>query len=103
MRLAEGLEVLVEDWRDLHEDGGTKLTVAQLVARLNPGIGNTLIPGMEPREIAEMIINDLRTVPGVLENAARFMAQFESPGDLLEEMDLDCLVSDLAMREEENV
>lgn len=102
MNLAEGLEVLVQDWRDLHDDGGTKLTVAQAVSRLNPEVGNQAIPAMEPREIAELVIGYLRSVPGGLETVERFMAQFASPDELLEEIDLECLVSDLTMSKEED-
>ena len=35
MRLEEGLEVLVKDWNNLHEDGGTKFSVGEVVNNLD--------------------------------------------------------------------
>ncbi len=101
MNLADGLEILVEDWRDLHEDGGTKLSVEEVVGKLMVGSGNPVTPELKPSQIAELILNNLRKAPGALENAEKFMAQFKTPEDLLEEIDLDCLVSDLSMEEDD--
>lgn len=103
MDLVDGLEILVEDWRDLHEDGGTKMSVEAVVGKLVPGGGNAISPELEPAQIAELILDNIRRIPDALENAEKFMAQFESPEDLLEEMDLDCLVSDLSMEEDDDI
>jgi hypothetical protein len=103
MYLVKGLEVLVEDWQDLHEDGGAKLSVAEVVAKLNIRSKNAITPELKPGQIAELIMNGLRQIPDAFANAERFMAQFESPAELLEEIDLDCLVSDLSMSEEDNL
>jgi hypothetical protein len=97
MYLVEGLEILVEDWQYLHEDGGTKMSVKEVVGKLNVGSKNAITPELKPRQIVELIMNDLRQIPGTLESAEKFMAQFESAEELLEEIDLDCLVSDLSM------
>jgi hypothetical protein len=48
-------------------------------------------------------MNDLRKIPGALENSEKFMAQFETPEELLGKIDLDCLVSDLLMTEDDNL
>jgi hypothetical protein len=101
MYLAEGLEILAQDWQYLHEDGGTKLSVEEVVGKLNIGSKNAITPGLKPGQIAELIMNNLRQITGALENAEKFMAQFESPEELLEEIDLDCLVSDLSMLEDD--
>jgi len=101
MKLAEGLGILVEDWQALHEDGGTKLTAEHVVGRLDRDGTTTVTPGLKPGQIAELIMNDLRRMPGVLEKAENFMAQFESAEELLDETDLDCLVSDLTMLEDD--
>jgi hypothetical protein len=103
MHLEEGLEILVADWQDLHEDGGTELSVEKVVEKLSVGRKNSITPGLKPVQIVELIINDLRQIPGALENAEKFMAQFESPADLLEDMDLDCLVSDLSMSDDDDM
>ncbi|HET6420683.1 MAG TPA: hypothetical protein VFG19_11035 [Geobacteraceae bacterium] len=101
MDLEKGLEILVQDWRDLHEDGGTPLSVEEVVANLGLGDRYAITPEMKPGQIAELIINALRRTPGSLENVEKFMAQFESAEELLEEIDLDCLVSDLSLAEED--
>jgi hypothetical protein len=101
MHLAEGLEILVEDWQALHEDGGTKLSVEQVVVKLGIDSRNTMPPGLKPLQAAEFILNELRQIPGAWESAEKFMAQFQSAEELLEEIDLDCLVSDLATTEGE--
>ncbi len=103
MLLVEGLEILVEDWQDLHEDGGTSLSVEEVVGKLNVGSKNEITPELKPVQIVELLMNDLRRIPGALENAEKFMAQFESPEELLEEIDLDCLVSDLSMQEDDDL
>lgn len=103
MKLADGLEILVEDWEDLHEDGGTKLSVAEVVGKLDFGGGNALSPDLKPAQIVEFIMGNLRRSPDALESAEKFMAQFDSPEELLEEIDLDCLVSDLSMEEDDDL
>ncbi len=99
MNLEKGLEILVEDWNDLHEDGGAKETVADVVGRLNQG--KAIPADLNPAQMAAMIMDNLRRIPGALENAEKFMAQFESAAELLEEFDLACLVSDLTEAEED--
>ncbi len=101
MDLEKGIEILVRDWRDLHEDGGTPLSVEEVVANLPLGDRNAITPDMKTGQIAELIINALRRIPVSLENAEKFMAQFDSAEELLEEIDLDCLVSDLSLAEED--
>jgi hypothetical protein len=97
MHLEKGLEILVTDWRNLHEDGGTKLSVEEVVGQLDVAGRNTLPPELEPGQIVELIMNNLRQIPGALENTEKFMALFDSAEELLEEVDLDCLVNDLLM------
>jgi hypothetical protein len=103
MQLAEGLAILVEDWQGLHEDGGTKLSVEAVVRKLNIGGNNALPPERNPAQIAGRIVDDLSQIPGARESAENFMAQFESPEELLEEIDLDCLVTDLSQSEDDNL
>jgi hypothetical protein len=103
MNLADGLEILVEDWQGLHEDGGTKQTAEQVVARLDVGGKHDVTPGLAPGQVAELIMKHLRKIPGAHEKAEEFMEQFEGPEDLLDETDLDCLVSDLAMLEDDDL
>lgn len=97
MNLTEGIRVLVIDWHGLHEDGGTKLSVEQVVGKLFDGGGKAVPPGLKSGEIAELIMEEIRRKPGALADAEKFMAQFESADDLLEEIDLECLVADLTM------
>jgi hypothetical protein len=101
MDLATGLEILVDDWRDLHEDGGTELTVDEVVGRLDIGSREKEIPRLGAAEVAGLIMEALGKIPGAVGNAEKFMAQFDSADDLLEEIDLECLVSDLLQLEDE--
>ncbi len=101
MRLGQGLEILVKDWIDLHEDGGTGLSVEDVVSKL--GADLVISPQMKPSQIGNLIESYLREMPGALENAEKFMAQFETPGDLLEEIDLDCFVCDLEAPEDDDL
>jgi hypothetical protein len=103
MKLETGLEILVTDWRNLHEDGGTKLSVEEVVGQMDAGRRNTLPPELKPEQIAELIMNNLRQIPGALENTEKFMAPFGSATELLEEIDLDCLVNDLLMTEDDDL
>jgi 2-keto-3-deoxy-6-phosphogluconate aldolase len=103
MHLEKALEILVKDWRNLHEEGGTKLSVENVVGQLDVGSRNTLSPELKPEQIAGFIMNDLRKIPGALENTEKFMAQFASPEELLEEIDLDCLVSDLLIADDDDL
>ncbi|MEA5113156.1 MAG: hypothetical protein VB050_03940 [Geobacteraceae bacterium] len=97
MNITEGLRILVVDWQGLHEDGGTKLSVEQVVGTLFDGGGKAVTPGLKPGQIAELILEEIRRMPGALANSEKFMAQFDSAEDLLEEIDLECLVADLTM------
>lgn len=101
MHLEKGLEILVKDWQNLHKDGGTRLSVEKVVGQLDAHGEDAPPPELEPEQTAELIVNYLRQIPGALENAKKFMAQFGSPEELLEEIDLDCLVSDLLMTEDD--
>jgi hypothetical protein len=103
MHPEKGLEILAKDWRNLHEEGGTKLSVEDVVGQLDIGRRNATPPELEPGQVAELIMNYLRKIPGALENIENFMAQFESPEELLEEIDMDCLVSDLLMSEDDDL
>jgi hypothetical protein len=100
MDLEKGLAILVEDWQDLHADGGTKQSAADVVGKLSAGVKSTVRPEMKPAKMAQLIKNHLQRTPGALENAEKFMTQFESAEELLEEIDLDCLMSDLSMTED---
>jgi len=102
MHLAKGLEILIEDWRALHEDGGTKLSVEAVVGKLVAGSGKGVTPGLKPDRMADLIISILRQSPHVLESAEQFMAHMTTSEELLDEMDLDCLVCDLWMMEDDN-
>lgn len=93
MELSKALEILVKDWQDLHEEGGTDLSVGQVVARM--GNFTQITPRMTPSQAADSIERDLRKIPGAFKSAETFLAQFNTAGDLLEEVDLECLISDL--------
>ena len=82
MHLGEGLEVLVKDWINLHEDGGTKLSVEEVVNKLGRDLALAITPQMKPSQISDLIEGYLHEIPGALESAERFMAQFVTPGDL---------------------
>jgi hypothetical protein len=103
MVLGEGLEVLVQDWIDLHEEGGTNLSVEEVVKRLGGKLDLAITPQMKPSQIAGIIESYFRHIPETLEITERFMAQFKTPGELLEEMDLDCLVCDLEVPDDEDL
>jgi len=103
MHLVKGLEILVKDWENLHEEGGTKLSVEEVVGMLNTGGQNVISPHLKPAQIAELIIGDLQRMPGSLENAERFMAQFDTPDELLDEVDLYELISELGMTEDDEM
>jgi len=103
MRLEEGLEVLVKDWINLHEDGGTKFSVGEVVNNLDRDLALAITPQMKPSQVSVLIESYLHKIPGAVENAERFMAQFETPGDLLEEIDLDCFVCDLRAPEDDDL
>jgi hypothetical protein len=99
MTILEGVKILVQDWHDLHEDGGTGLSVPAVVERLGSGIGQRIKADMTAGEIAEVVLQQLRDIPGALGSARVFMDQFDSAADLLEDMDLECFVSDLSAGE----
>ncbi len=103
MDLEKGLEILVKDWEELHEDGGTKFSVGAVLTKLNIAGEKAVNEKMKPGQIAELIMDRLRQMPGALQNTEKFMAQFESSEDLLDEFDLDCLVSDLSMEEDDDL
>jgi hypothetical protein len=95
MDLEKGLEVLVKDWIDLHEQGGSKLSVEAVVAKLLLEKTSVIKTHTNPSQIVELLQKRLRQIPGALDIAEKFMAQFSTPGDLLDEMDLDSFVCDL--------
>lgn len=97
MNLTESLRILVVDWQALHEEGGTKLSAEQVVGRLYDGSGKSVPPGLKSGQIAELILEELRRMPGAWESTEKYLAQFDSPDDLLEEIDLECLVADLTV------
>jgi hypothetical protein len=101
MHLGEALLILVKDWENLHEEGGTKLSVEEVVGMLNVGKKNAISPHLKPAQIAELIMGDLKRIPGALKNAERFMAQFDTPDELLDEVDLHELMSELGRSEED--
>jgi hypothetical protein len=95
MDLEKGMEVLVRDWIDLHEQGGAKLSVEAVVAKLRIEKTSVMKTHTDPSQIVELLQKRLRQIPGALDSAEKFMAQFSTPGDLLDEMDLDSFVCDL--------
>ena len=103
MQLGEGLEVLVQDWIDLHEDGGTNLSIEEVVSKLDRGLALSITPQMKTAQISNVIESYLQQNPAALESAESFMAQFDTPGDLLEEIDLDCFVCDLGAAEDDDL
>jgi len=102
MNLGKGIEVLVRDWIDLHEQGGSKLSVEAVIKKLGvENIAGTKAPA-NPLQITAALQRQLLQIPGALDAAENFMAQFSTPGDLLDEMDLDSFVCDLKAMEEDD-
>jgi len=99
MNLGKGIEVLVRDWIDLHEQGGTKLSVEAVIIKLGVDKASAMKVHTNPLLAAELLQRRLREIPGALDIAEKFMAQFSTPGDLLDEMDLDSFVCDLDVME----
>jgi hypothetical protein len=100
MNLGKGMEVLVRDWIDLHEQGGTKLSVEAVVKKLGVVIPTEIKSSANPAQIVDVLRRRLLQIPGAMDVAERFMAQFSTPDELLEEMDLDSFVCDLNAMEE---
>lgn len=96
MKLGNGLEILVRDWIDLHEQGGSKLTVEAVVRKLCAEKTSDVKIPKDPLEIVDWLDGRLRQIPGALELTENYLAQFSTPDDLLDEMDLDCFVCELA-------
>jgi hypothetical protein len=101
MNLGKALEILVTDWDNLHEEGGTKLSVEEVVGMLNAGSKDAISPHLKPVQIAELIMSDLKRIPAALENAEKFAAQFDTPDELLDEVDLYELICELGRPEED--
>ena len=99
MNLGKGIEVLVRDWIDLHEQGGTKLSVEAVTIKLGVDKASAMKVHTNPLQAAELLQRRLSQIPGALDIAEKFMAQFSTPGDLLDEMDLDSFVCDLDVME----
>ncbi|MHC1697171.1 MAG: hypothetical protein AB9919_03715 [Geobacteraceae bacterium] len=99
MKLGIGIELLVRDWIDLHEQGGSKLSVEAVVNKLGVEKIAKLKTPANPVQIAELLQRRLRQIPGALDIAEKFMAQFSTPEDLLDEMDLESFVYDLQAME----
>lgn len=100
MNLGKGIEVLVRDWIDLHEQGGSKLSVEAVIKKLGiENIAATKAPAT-PLQITEALQRQLLRIPGALDATEKFMAQFSTPEDLLDEMALDSFVCDLETLEE---
>ncbi len=83
MVLGEGLEVLVQDWIDLHEEGGTNLSVEEVLKRLGRKFDLAITPQMKSSQIAGLIESYLRQIPETRKNTEQFLAQFKTPGELL--------------------
>lgn len=99
MNLGKGIEVLVRDWIDLHEQGGTKLSVEAVIIKLGVDKASAMKVHTNPLQAAEVLQSRLCQIPGALEIAEKFMAQFSTPEELLDEMDLDSFVCDLDVME----
>jgi hypothetical protein len=99
MNLGKGIEVLVRDWIDLHEQGGSKLSVEAVVKKLGVEKTSAMKTPANPLQIVELVLRRLLQIPGALDIAEKFMAQFSTPGELLDEMDLDSFVCELDVTE----
>jgi hypothetical protein len=99
MNLGKGIEVLVRDWIDLHEQGGTKLSVEAVIVKLGIDKATATKAHTNPLQVVELLQRRLCQIPGALDIAEKFMAQFPTPEDLLDEMDLDSFVCDLDVME----
>ncbi|MGA7828746.1 MAG: hypothetical protein WCA04_13855 [Geobacteraceae bacterium] len=96
MNLAEGLEVLVRDWIDLHQQGGSKLSLEAVIKKLGVVIPKS---SASSAHIVELLMRRILQIPGALEIAENYLAQFSTPADLLDEMDLDSFACDLEAME----
>ena len=96
MNLAEGLEVLVRDWIDLHQQGGSKLSLEAVTKKLGVVIPKS---SASSAHIVELLMRRILQIPGALEIAENYLAQFSTPADLLDEMDLDSFACDLEAME----
>lgn len=95
MNLDQGIEVLVRDWIDLHEQGGSKLSVEGVIKKLGvENIAATKAPA-NALQITTTLQHQLRQIPGAMDAAEKFMAQFSTPEELLDEIDFDSFVCDL--------
>ncbi len=99
MNLGKGIEVLVKDWIDLHEQGGTKLSVEAVIIKLGVDKSSAMKAHTNTLQIVELLQRRIRQIPGALDIVEKFMAQFSTPEDLLDEMDLDSFVCDLDVME----
>ncbi len=93
----------MEDWINLHEEGGTPLSVEGVIAGLGIEQVRKGKAQTDPSTIADLLENYLRQRTTARENVEKFMAQFATPGDLLEDTDLDCLVYDLKSAESDAI
>jgi hypothetical protein len=103
MNLGKGIEILVRDWTDLHEQGGTKLSVEAVLKKLGVGKTPAIKAHTAPSQIVVLLMERIRQIPGAMEIAEKFMAQFTTAEDLLDEMDLDGFVCDLDITETEDL
>jgi hypothetical protein len=99
MNLGKGIEVLVRDWIDLHEQGGTKLSVEAVIVKLGEDKSSVMKAHTNTLQIVELLQRRIRQIPGALDIVEKFMAQFSTPEDLLDEMDLDSFICDLDVME----
>jgi hypothetical protein len=95
MNIGKGIEVLVRDWDDLHEQGGTELSVEAVIMRLGADKSSAIKAHMNTVQVVELLQKRIRQIPGALDIVEKFMAQFSTPEDLLDEMDLDSFICDL--------
>jgi hypothetical protein len=103
MNLGKGMEVLVRDWIDLHEQGGARLSVEDVIKKLGIVKTPAMKTPMNPMQVVELLHLRLRQIPGALDIAEKYMAQFSTPGELLDEMDLDSFVCDLDIMETDDL
>lgn len=95
MNIGKGIEVLVRDWVDLHEQGGTELSVEAVIMKLGVDKPSAMKAHMNTVQVVELLQKRIRQIPDALDIVEKFMAQFSTPEDLLDEMDLDSFVCDL--------
>ena len=79
MNLEEGLEVLVRDWIELHQQGGSKLSLEAVIQKLGVVIPKT---STNSRQIVEVLMRCILQIPGAREIVENYLAQFSTPAGI---------------------